>query len=244
MNLFTLVMAYYENGRMLNEQLRVMRELPDRIRTKLHVRIVDDGSPKHPARAFCEGIRASNYGFADGLASFELWRMQVDVRWNQDACRNWGVQHATTPWVLMTDMDHVVPAETWERLMFGQLDAAHAYTFTRVNAPKREPYKPHPNSWAMTRSLFWYAGGYDEALAGNYGTDGDFKVRVNRVGPIVPLDVPVIRYPREVIPDASTTTLERKSERDKENVTKLVKMRRGDPKWCPLHFSFPCVRDL
>ncbi len=75
--------------------------------------------------------------------------------------------------------------------MFGDLNRAHAYTFARVNAPALDPYKPHPNSWAMTRDLFWYAGGYDEALAGNYGTDGDFKVRVNRVAAIVPLEVPL-----------------------------------------------------
>lgn len=244
MNEFTQVIAYYDNPGMLEEQLRIWRELPEKIRTKLHVRIIDDGSPNYPARGQCEGIRAGNYWYADGLASFELWEMQVDVRWNQDACRNWGVQQSKTPWVLLTDIDHVVPAATWDRLMFGQLDQNFAYSFGRVNAPKLDRYKPHPNTWALTRALYWYAGGYDEALAGNYGTDGDFKVRLNRVAPLVPLDLDVIRYSREVIPDASTTTLERKSERDKQNVTKLVKMRANDPKWRPLHFSFPCLRVL
>lgn len=235
---FTLVMAYYDNPGMLLAQMKRWHELPEDIRASLHVVIVDDGSPTRPAADVCLPAQTWN------LASFELWRMRVDVRWNQDACRNIGVRAARTPWVLLTDMDHAVPVETWRRLMNAKLKKAHVYRFGRVSMPDLAPYKHHPNSWAMTRTMYWQVGGYDEALAGNYGTDGDFLVRVRREAHLVELPEVLIRYPREVIPDASTTTLERKRPEDKEAVSRIIKARAGDPDWRPLHFSFPCERVL
>lgn len=238
---FTLVMAYYENPLMLLAQMKRWYELPQDIRANLHVIVVDDGSPAHPAAEECVGVyqlRTAN------LASFQLWRMGVDVRWNQDACRNVGVRQAKTPWVLLTDMDHVVPASTWYRLMTGKLKKSRVYRFGRVSMPDLSPYKPHPNSWALTRALYWQIGGYDEALAGNYGTDGDFLVRTRREADLVELPEVLIRYPREVIPDASTTTLERKRQVDKENINRICRARADDPSWKPLHFSFPCERVL
>jgi hypothetical protein len=234
-------MAYYENGRMLCEHLKRWRDLPPEIANNLHVVVVDDASPEDPAEMWCRGIGTLEWTGA-GLASFQLWRMGVDVRWNQDACRNVGVRQAKTPWVLLTDMDHVVPVDTWYALMTGRLRKGQAYRFRRVNAPRLEPYKPHPNSWAMPRRLYWQIGGYDEALAGNYGTDGDFLVRARKHCEVVEHHGALIRYPREVIPDASTTTLERKSDTDKMNVNRICKARAPD--WQPLHFSFPCARVL
>jgi hypothetical protein len=235
---FTLVMAYYENAGMLAEQVWKWEHLPADIRENLHVVVVDDGSPTAPASA----VKCTPSA-AIGLASFQLWRMGVDVRWNQDACRNIGVREAPTSWVLLTDMDHVVPEATWRRLMLGKLKKRRVYRFGRVTAPAMTPYKHHPNSWALTRDMYWQAGGYDETLAGRYGTDGDFLNRVRRTAETEDLPEVLIRYPRELIPDASTTTLERKSQADKEAINRLIKARTSDA--APLlHFSFPCARVL
>jgi glycosyltransferase involved in cell wall biosynthesis len=97
MTRITLVMAYYENAAMLAEQFARIRALPADLRDRIEVVIVDDGSPDHPARAEEIGCR------------LQMFRLTVDVRWNQDACRNIGVHHTETEWVLLTDMDHVVP---------------------------------------------------------------------------------------------------------------------------------------
>jgi hypothetical protein len=231
---FTLVMAYYDNPDMLRRQFEVWHALPPAVRQHLHVRIVDDGSPRWPAESVCTTVA--------GLASFQLWRMGVDVRWNQDACRNVGVREAATPWVLLTDMDHIVPVETWARLMVDRIDKGVVYRFGRVTAPAMTHYKHHPNSWAMRAKTYWKIGGYDEALAGNYGTDGDFLVRTRQCAPIVDLREVLIRVPREVCPDASTTTLERKSDADKARIRDLIAARRTKAGWRPLHFSFPCER--
>lgn len=235
----TLVMAYYANRQMLIEQARVWDRLPADIAAKLHIVVVDDGSPTEQSAA-----AAMEMAPPPSVRSFQLWKMLVDVPWNQDACRNLGVRHARTEWVLLTDMDHIVPVETWRRLMDGPLDKRTVYRFGRVSAPAMEPYKAHPNSWVLTSRTYWKCGGYDERLAGNYGTDGDFLVRVKGRRNIVDLPEVLIRVPRDVIPDASTTTLKRKQPEEKENIRRILAERATDPNWQPLHFSFPHKRVL
>jgi hypothetical protein len=235
---FTLVMAYYNNASMLAEHARLWTQLPPDILANLNVIIIDDGSPEHTAADVMQRWDRPP------VCSLQLWRMAVDVAWNQDACRNLGVHHAPTEWVLLTDMDHIVPVRTWRRLMRGKLDPGTVYRFGRVSMPDLAPYKLHPNSWAMTRRTYWLCGGYDERLAGNYGTDGDFLVRIK--GRTIIRDLPevLIRVPREVIPDASTTTLPRKQPGDKDNIRRLIAERASDAQWRPLHLSFPHERVL
>lgn len=236
---FTLVMAYYGNRQMLIEHARQWEQLPKDLAANLHVVVVDDGSPENAA---LDAVRSLER--RPTLRSLQVWRMLVDVPWNQDACRNLGVRHAPTEWVLLTDMDHIVPAQTWRRLMTGKIKKNVVYRFGRVSAPSMEPYKRHPNSWALTRSVYWECGGYDERLAGNYGTDGDFLVRVKGCKAIVDLADVLIRVPREVIPDASTTTLVRKQPEDKDAIRRIISERASLSNWRPLHFSFPHKRVL
>ena len=97
----------------------------------------------------------------------------------------------------------------------GKFDKEKFYLFSRVDAPNLTPYKRHPNSYFMHRDLYWKIGGYDEEFSGNYGTDGMYRRRAIKVaGEGIKMDAPLIRYPREVIPDASTTEFHRKEGRD------------------------------
>lgn len=226
----TLIMAYYENHTMLQRHLHHWRGYVRKMLKNLHVIVVDDGSPKAPARLDSEPP-----------CDLHLYRMLVDVRWNQDACRNLGAHHAQTEWLLFTDMDHMVPTETMEYVMTQKLDPTVAYRFARVSAPDMQPYKPHPNSWLMTKEMYDRVGGYDERLAGWYGTDGDFLDRVQAQAPIIQLDCPLIRVPREVTPDASTTSLTRKSPEDFRAIQTLRRANKGTP---TLRLSFPWERVL
>lgn len=230
----TLINPYYLNPGMLREQQRAWRSLPDDIKAHLHVIVVDDGSPRNPALEVVEET---------GVASFRLYRIKKDVRWNWLACRNLGVHEATTEWVLLTDIDHVVPATTWRVLMTEQLDPRTAYRFSRVDAPHLTPYKPHPNSWFMTRALFDAIGGYDERFSGYYGTDSEFRDRVVATAAAVVIRREVlIRYPREVIPDASTTTYGRKELQDREGVQRVRQERDKNKHWRPLRLTFAWER--
>lgn len=239
---FTLVMAYYDNPGMLIHQIRTWVGMPAEVREALHVVIVDDGSPRWPALSACSKFPVG--GWADAIADFQLYRMKQDIPWNQDACRNLGMRAAQTAWALLTDMDHVVPVSTWRRVMGRKLDKETVYRFARCSAPDMLAYKPHPNSWAMRSKTFWKCGGYDETLAGNYGTDGDFMVRLRRVAPFVDLPEQLIRYPRDVISDASTTTLERKSPEQKAKVQLLLSARSKIKDWKPRTLLFDYERVL
>lgn len=232
----TLVVPYYENAQMFALQQDVWSQYPERQRSLLHVIIIDDCSSIAPALPH---VRPT------GVASFSLYRTLVDVRWNWIFCKNLGMAKATTDWVLMTDMDHVVPLSTLERLQSGELHDRTAYRFSRVDAPLMTPYKPHPNSWFMRRDLFDRVGGYDERFSGWYGTDGEFRRRVEKVADhLVILPDRLVRYERSVIADASTTNYQRKETRDRENVQRIIAERSKLAKWRPLRLTFPFEQQL
>lgn len=209
---FTLVVPYYDNPKMFREQQRRWRALDPDVREALHVVVVDDGSPDAPAQP------AIDPETAPALASFRVYRTLVDVRWNWLFCRNLGGEVATTDWLLMTDIDHVIPNVTWRALMREKLDPLVAYRLSRVVAPSCEPTTPHPNTWVMTRHMFIHrVGGYDELFSGMYGSDGEFHGRVALWAREIVMRSEVAElYPPEVIADASTTRYGRKEPQDRE----------------------------
>ena len=222
----TLIMPYYENPRMLEKHYEHLRQLPDEIKERLHLIIIDDCSPVAPA--LWSGI---------DIASYQMFRVDVDINWNQDACRNIGVKHAPTEWVLLTDIDHMIPVETLQALQTKKWQSHLVYSFRRVSAPEMTPFKWHPNTWFMTRSMYEKIGGYDERFAGNYGTDSEFQSRLLAVtGTYTQCNLAIIRVPREVVADASTVGLVRKNIRDKKRIAALRKERGNQP---PLRFQFP-----
>lgn len=224
----TLVMPYYENPSMLVRHYDLIRALPFAIKDLLHVVIVDDGSPKAPAFAPTNDIGVP----------LQLYRLRKDVRWNQDACRNIGAAHAETAWLLLTDIDHMCPRNTWNSIMTRKHDAAKAYNFARISEPEMQPYKPHPNSWLMTKDLYNKVGGYDERFAGYYGTDGDFRSRLQAIAKVEAFKEPLIRVPRGVTPDASTTTYLRKQPEDTPAIIGIKAQRAKEKDWKPLRGSF------
>lgn len=242
MRQLTMVLPHYMNLGMLSEQQKVWADYPPALRSQLHVIVVDDCSPKGH-RPSAKSVRI------DGLASFRLYRLLEKKRWNWLACRNLGAKLATTDWLLLTDIDHVLPVETLERLLTDKLDPSNAYRFKRVTATKTWPYqlsdctdyKPHNDTWLMTRDLFFHPGvfGYDERLSGCYGTSGEFKDRVFATAKAhVLLESVIVRYPREVIADASTlpSVYTRKGDPKNDELLADLKVRRARIKnWKPLH---------
>lgn len=211
--MLSLVMPFYRNGSMLELQFREWQRWSDKAKAQIEIVIVDDGSPEP----------ATSVQKPDGLPELSIYRVTEDRPWHQHAARNLGAHVAKAPWLLLTDMDHVLTAEAADALLkrLSKLDGRTAYFLHRVEATTGEPTrnengarKPHPNSFVMTRDLFWEVGGYDEDFCGIYGTDGLFKARLFTVAERGFLKkVPLVRYWRDVVPDASTTTLPRKEGR-------------------------------
>ena len=231
----SLVMPYYMNSEMLRTHQDAWSAFPVALAEHLHVIIVDDGSPKAKA---CDVWLPPRH-----IASARLYRTQVDVRWNWLFCRNLAMSEATTEWALMTDIDHLLPEETLRSLLTRDLDPREVYRLARVDAPNLTPYKIHPNTWLMTRAMYDSIGGYDERFSGYYGSDGDFRDRVqSKARAIVYLSDVLIRYPRSVLPDASTTTYGRKEEQDGIAVPRIRAERDRLGSWKTLRLTFPWER--
>ncbi len=234
MRKITLITAYYENPGMLIKQQEIIGSYPKEILENLDWIIIDDCSPEHPASEVFKKIPHIN--------DMRLYRTKIDVPWNQDFCRNLGVSEADTEWLLLTDIDHLIPERTMECLMYAKrLHQETAYRFSRRDYSVMNKYKLHPNSWFMTKELYEKVGGYDERFAGYYGTDGDFRDRLKKIAEIVDLkDVYIIRVGREHIPDASTTTYQRKKPEDGDAVRKIKAAR--NPNATPHNLTFEWKR--
>lgn len=247
----TMILPFFQNVGMLEEQQKIWADYPSDLRQHLHVIVVDDCSP--------EGSRMeASQIWIEGLGSIRLYRLLTKKRWNWLACRNLGALKATTDWLLLTDIDHGLPGQTLNRIVTGPLNEKDAYRFKRVVAPNPWPFKiskcaswkPHNDSWLMTRRLFYFDDGalafvygYDERLSGCYGTSGEFKDRVSaNVRALIELPEVLIRYPREVIPDASThpSVYARKNNPENDqDLTRRKAARNQDERWRPLHGLTP-----
>lgn len=195
-------LPYYKNPGMLAEQYRTWAGYQEVLKEQIEIVLVDDGSP--------EGKAAVGVERPDGLPALRIYRVLVDIPWHQHGARNLAAKEADGPWLFLTDMDHVLPTESLRRLL-SRLRGDVVYTFRRLDAPDLTPKMqhgqehPHCNTFALTKARYWTVGGYDEDAVG-YGTDGYFRQRLFGTSPAIHLqDVPIVRYPREVIPDASTS---------------------------------------
>lgn len=199
----SLVMAYYQNPSMLELQYRQFAKYSREARTRLEIIIVDDGSPELPA---------AKVSRPPDLPSVKIFRVEKDVLWNQDGARNIGALEASGKWLVLTDIDHLVPNETVMGLLVSQFDPRYVHSFSREKYGGMGPTTPHSNSYFLTRELFWRIGGYDETYAGYYGTDVLFRKRVLQVAPIVHVsDLALIRVGTQTVPDAGTAGRRRKN---------------------------------
>jgi hypothetical protein len=216
----TLIVPYYQNGHFFQMQAAMWRAYDEDLLAHLSIIVVDDGSPVPATKPI-------------GLPNLRLFRIEDDVRWNWLAARNIGAHHADDGWLLLTDMDHVVTVHTLRSVLYGEHDPDVVYVFSR-REHTGTAVPPHSASFMMTRQMFWRIGGYDEALSGYYGTDGEFRRRVVREAKIHVLRDVLTRY--EYVDDSSTTTYQRKQPEDAA-VRKLVAAR--GPHWTPKTLSFP-----
>jgi hypothetical protein len=225
----TIVMPYYLNKGMLALQFAGWAAWPEEIKSRISVILVDDGSP--------DG-HAVDVKRPKGLPALSIYRVTEDRPWHQHAARNLGAHVAGEGWLLLTDMDHVLTEDAaravLKRITLGKLDEGTIYTLARIEADTGRPTmqngkpKPHPNSFVVTRETFWKIGGYDEDFCGVYGTDGLFRTRAftrakqDHLG-----KVPLTRYWRDLVEDASTNTLPRKDGREIGAKQKVIDAKRA-----------------
>jgi len=207
----TVCYPYYRNPGILRLHLETWAAYPPEVLDRLCFTIVDDGSPE-PAEPIIRAARIGNLAARlGGSGAISLFRVEVDKPWAWDCARNIAMHHAQDGWCLITDIDHLLTAENAARLVYTKLKPGRFYTPSRRRAVDGEPYKPHPNSFVIERSLFWDAGGYNEDFTGVYGKDSVWNRQLDAVGKRRTWsELELLLFGREVIADASTSTLGRK----------------------------------
>lgn len=227
----TLVITYYDQPKMLAEQLRHMSAYSADIKAYWRLIVVDDASPNHPARL------KTSPGFP-----VLIFRVLRDVPWNEKGARNIGVNEAPAGWLLLTDIDHLVPEHTARALIEKEFDSTHFYGFRRVRAPHNEPKEMHGNSWFLTKDLWNRAGGCDERLSGHYGWDNEWRGRAEqRSAGMVRLDQELVFVGPDVIDDAIVDLPRRTPEAD-ANRPALRKMLSENPGPVTMAFEYERVQ--
>lgn len=255
--MITLAVTYYDQPLMLARQLREWAAYPEEVRRHFRFVIVDDGS---------------SYAASDALLDYSglpvpliLYRIDIDISWNQHGARNLAAQESPDPWLLMLDIDHVLTAENAERLVrFPR--AIMPYEFFRFPRERigaaddtrvkdatlrgidptlsRVPVNPHCNSFLVSRGAYWRAGGYNEDFCGTYGGDTEFLRELRHVAgdPVELSDVWLQVHTRGSVPDANISGLNRDPAPFRERLAwaKRANMVKGHPPYC----RFPWRRVL
>lgn len=231
MNEITLVYPYYCNPTTLELQVEHWSKLPHWMAAHLNVRIIDDGSPE-PAKGHLKRIGVP----------IQLYRIKEDKPWNQHGARNLGahVAPSSDDWLLMTDMDIVVPETALCFLLQSRLDRDAHYFFGREFADGR-PDKPHCNSFLVTKKNFWAAGGYNEDFCGTYGGDGIFTRALERVSQRIDLGGVKLLGLNDTIEDCSTRGLGRKDTEFHHEYIRRRDATRNQPAHSPLRFEWERV---
>ncbi|ADM43300.1 hypothetical protein ETAF_3197 [Edwardsiella tarda FL6-60] len=127
------------------------------IRSAVEFIIVDDGSP-------------ITYDVGSIDLNITWLKITEDIKWNQAGARNLGVTYAKSDKILLTDLDHELPSETFAYLINAKNPGRNFYKIYR-RSPERGLYKGHSNLFFMSRARFFRHFGYDEEFAGNYGAE-------------------------------------------------------------------------
>jgi len=245
-HMLTLVYPYYDNPEMLKLHFAEWANYPQEIKANIEAVIVDDCSAKVSALPIVKEC-APQVGFP--VRQFRITRK---VMWNWLAARNIGAHEAKDSWLLMTDMDLMLRAEDAFQIVRlakgGILREDAFYLLDRVIAPDGRGYKVHPNTYLMSKSLYWHIGGYDEEYAGIYGCDGTYRrlaLKIAFGGHFHLHGIKVTYYPRSFVADSGVQDDGRKATREaiknkvaiKEGANKLKKGIR------PTALSFPYIKE-
>ena len=245
---FTLCVAHYEQPQMLARQLQEFEQYP----VGIQIIVVDDGSPTHPAR---DALASASEQLRSRL---KLYRVTVDRPWARENARNLAAQKATTDWLCMLDLDHLLPAAAAAHLVEYAPNENFWHRFPRWRQGKADetrmkdaiprdqdfgPIKEHIDSYLITKSMFWSVGGYDCDFIGCLGGGTDFLRRLewHHGAPLLlPAHIHLHVYTRHTIADASVTTLSRDTAPGK-----VIQRRKGATQHKPVNpIRLPFEREL
>jgi len=174
----TLCLLHYENVELLETNLANYARLAPRLRERLRLLVVDDGSS-------CVGDVTRALERVREHLKISAWRIGVDVPWNMTEANNLALRETETEWALRCDLDVVFEQRALEDILFRFApEAGCLYDFqcvVRHKDAREERADPHPNVWMFRRTDYFAVGGYDEYFSGHYGyEDIEFHKRARK----------------------------------------------------------------
>lgn len=215
----TLILPYYRNPMMLRRQMQEWAGYPRNLRLV----VVDDGSPE-PALPIIQPFLGDSV--SSPRDNLELYRIGVDIPWNRGGARNLGAHVCRTDWLIQTDIDHILPLESFAALLRAPLDNRRVYRFPRFRVGRADetrkkdaipadatfgPVKPHVDSYLIHKEAWHELGGYNEAYSGHIGGGNEFLRRLARSHLVaeLPAGCALHVYTRDACPDANDIHLSR-----------------------------------
>lgn len=204
--MITLVFTFFDNPAMLIRQATEWNHYAEEHKKEIAIIVVDDCSRESDAAETLAAVGVR------GL-TIEVYRVQWQIPWNQDGCRNLAMQRCRTEWAFMTDIDHVLPRDQVHHLLSFRPQRGEYYMPIQLLTDGTSLFRPHPNSYLMHREDYWSIGGYDEDFAGYYGSDGNFRGRAKGLGlrEVYTGDFKTVVFRTQDIYDANTKGLGRKN---------------------------------
>tara|TARA_Y100000589_G_scaffold331879_1_gene387604 strand:- start:1322 stop:2020 length:699 start_codon:yes stop_codon:yes gene_type:complete len=174
MKKITINLSFYNQDKTLLEQVRGWLSWPPEIKKYYSFCIVDDCSKNNALKV----LRDVDLSCID----LSIYRVKEDLFCNIAGVRNLAASLCETEWMMIIDMDTVVPVNLSRDILdLCNSPPKYCYKFNRKVIKNRfhiKNGKEHPAVCLIRKEDYWNIGGCEEDLVGNYGqTDPIFWYR-------------------------------------------------------------------
>ena len=163
---------YYNQPNALKFNLEHYSTFKESTRKRFTIFIVDDGS-QDDALKYIEKKYLSKLNII-------LYRIDIDIKWNQPEANNLAFLKIDTEHVLRTDIDHFFYEKNLIKLLNKNLNLKNNY-YKFMRKDENNKLRSPPNIYIISKKNYMRSGGYNESLSGNYGDDFDFLPRIDKI---------------------------------------------------------------
>ena len=171
MKKITVNLSFYNQNEVLKRHVELWKSYPQHLKDLFKFCIIDDCS-KTPA---IEVLRETDLSDID----LAIYRIEEDLYCNISGGRNLAAQQCTTEWMILLDMDTMIPEDM--ALIIPTLTHSkekEIFKFNRrvtENHSHPKHHQPHPAVCLLRKRDYWDIGGNEEDFVGHYGyTDPSF----------------------------------------------------------------------
>ena len=229
MRTLTYSLSYYNQGKeAIMKHINMWKEYPKEIRDKISFYLMDDCS-KEPLN---EVLKDEDFQDLD----IHIYCVEVDLYCNISGIRNLSARECKTDWMIVLDMDTLVPVKMAFELikLIEKNQKGVSYKFNRIvpdNKRDNRHGKTHPAVCLLRIDDYWKVGGCEEDLVGNYGmTDPTFFWKAKGKMRVVEMrNIFMIHY------SEGEADIVRNVSKNRE----LFEKRKRDGKWSTDYIRFP-----